>query len=214
MEGPPGRSQPATAAAAGALVVLSLLLRALGCPQETCLVAKPPLPFAVLKRRLERRCAALGIKVRGQAQGGGRCLFTCTCTCWGSGCVQSVAVHQGPVPWGEKGVAEQKGCREVPWSVAAHSEKPGRCRSRPPLRTTPLLLLTPSSLLSFQQVKTVHEEEWSYIPVGGPLPVKDQPITAFGAAANLVHPATGGWAAGRAGGGCSGGAGLKSFPAG
>jgi hypothetical protein len=37
----------------------------------------------------------------------------------------------------------------------------------------------------------VHEEEWSYIPVGGPLPVGDQPITAFGAAANLVHPATG-----------------------
>jgi hypothetical protein len=32
--------------------------------EETCLVAKPPLPFAVLKRRLERRCAALGIKVR------------------------------------------------------------------------------------------------------------------------------------------------------
>lgn len=37
----------------------------------------------------------------------------------------------------------------------------------------------------------VHEEEWSYIPVGGPLPLGDQPITAFGAAANLVHPATG-----------------------
>ena len=35
------------------------------------------------------------------------------------------------------------------------------------------------------------EEEWSYIPVGGPLPLGDQPVTAFGAAANLVHPATG-----------------------
>ena len=35
------------------------------------------------------------------------------------------------------------------------------------------------------------EEEWSYIPVGGPLPVAGQPVTAFGAAANLVHPATG-----------------------
>lgn len=31
--------------------------------EETCLVAKPALPFAVLKRRLERRCEALGIKV-------------------------------------------------------------------------------------------------------------------------------------------------------
>ena len=41
------------------------------------------------------------------------------------------------------------------------------------------------------QVTKVHEEEWSYIPVGGPLPVARQPITAFGAAANLVHPATG-----------------------
>ena len=35
------------------------------------------------------------------------------------------------------------------------------------------------------------EEEWSYIPVGGPLPIAGQPVTAFGAAANLVHPATG-----------------------
>jgi hypothetical protein len=40
-------------------------------------------------------------------------------------------------------------------------------------------------------VLQVHEEEWSYIPVGGPLPIKEQPLTAFGAAANLVHPATG-----------------------
>lgn len=37
----------------------------------------------------------------------------------------------------------------------------------------------------------VHEEEWSFIPVGGPLPVAQQSLTAFGAAANLVHPATG-----------------------
>ena len=32
--------------------------------EETCLVARPPMPFATLKRRLERRCKALGIKVR------------------------------------------------------------------------------------------------------------------------------------------------------
>ena len=32
--------------------------------EETCLVAKPALPFAVLKRRLQRRLAASGIKVR------------------------------------------------------------------------------------------------------------------------------------------------------
>ena len=70
--------------------------------EETCLVAKPALPFAVLKRRLERRCEALGIKI-----------------------------------------------------------------------------------------KTIHEEEWSYIPTGGALPEPGQPVTAFGAAANLVHPATG-----------------------
>ena len=45
--------------------------------------------------------------------------------------------------------------------------------------------------LFLHQVKKIHEEEWSFIPVGGPLPVAQQPITAFGAAANLVHPATG-----------------------
>jgi lycopene epsilon-cyclase len=31
--------------------------------EETCLVAKPALPFSVLKRRLERRMRAVGIKV-------------------------------------------------------------------------------------------------------------------------------------------------------
>ena len=70
--------------------------------EETCLVSKPALPFAVLKRRLERRCQALGLNI-----------------------------------------------------------------------------------------KHVVEEEWSYIPTGGPLPLQNQAITAFGAAANLVHPATG-----------------------
>ena len=70
--------------------------------EETCLVAKPALPFSVLKRRLYRRCEALGITI-----------------------------------------------------------------------------------------DKVHEEEWSYIPTGGPLPARSQGITAFGAAANLVHPATG-----------------------
>ena len=35
------------------------------------------------------------------------------------------------------------------------------------------------------------DEEYSYIPVGGPMPLGNQSITAFGAAANLVHPATG-----------------------
>lgn len=70
--------------------------------EETCLVAKPALPFSILKRRLYRRCEALGIKIN-----------------------------------------------------------------------------------------KVYEEEWSYIPTGGPLPVASQGITAFGAAANFVHPATG-----------------------
>ena len=37
----------------------------------------------------------------------------------------------------------------------------------------------------------VTDEEFSFIPVGGPMPCRDQAITAFGAAANLVHPATG-----------------------
>eukprot|EP00898_Chlorokybus_atmophyticus_P008220 jgi/Chlat1/839/Chrsp104S01183 len=41
------------------------------------------------------------------------------------------------------------------------------------------------------RVKRVIEEEWSYIPVGGPLPSTTQHHVGFGAAANLVHPATG-----------------------
>jgi len=70
--------------------------------EETCLVARPGLPFDVLKRRLEGRLRALDIKVT-----------------------------------------------------------------------------------------RVHDEEWSYIPMGGPLPCTAQQRIAFGAAAGLVHPATG-----------------------
>ncbi|MEW5308026.1 MAG: hypothetical protein WDW38_000016 [Sanguina aurantia] len=38
--------------------------------EETCLVAKPALPFAVLKRRLERRLKAMGIRVKESADAG------------------------------------------------------------------------------------------------------------------------------------------------
>ncbi|KAF9612595.1 hypothetical protein IFM89_002191 [Coptis chinensis] len=41
------------------------------------------------------------------------------------------------------------------------------------------------------QVTKVYEEEWSYIPVGGSLPNTEQKNLAFGAAASMVHPATG-----------------------
>ncbi|XP_052165418.1 lycopene epsilon cyclase, chloroplastic [Oryza glaberrima] len=40
-------------------------------------------------------------------------------------------------------------------------------------------------------IRKVYEEEWSYIPVGGSLPNTDQKNLAFGAAASMVHPATG-----------------------
>ncbi|KAI4380770.1 hypothetical protein MLD38_006921 [Melastoma candidum] len=41
------------------------------------------------------------------------------------------------------------------------------------------------------RITKVHEEEWSYIPVGGSLPNTEQKNLAFGAAASMVHPATG-----------------------
>nr|UZH23306.1 lycopene epsilon-cyclase [Citrus sinensis] len=44
--------------------------------------------------------------------------------------------------------------------------------------------------LGIQVLKT-YEEEWSYIPVGGSLPNTEQRNLAFGAAASMVHPATG-----------------------
>eukprot|EP00897_Mesotaenium_endlicherianum_P000328 jgi/Mesen1/10296/ME000079S09720 len=37
----------------------------------------------------------------------------------------------------------------------------------------------------------VHEEEWSYVPVGGTLPSTTQRHMGFGAAASMIHPATG-----------------------
>ncbi|KAG6670416.1 hypothetical protein I3843_Q066400 [Carya illinoinensis] len=41
------------------------------------------------------------------------------------------------------------------------------------------------------QITKTYEEEWSYIPVGGSLPNTEQKKPAFGAAASMVHPATG-----------------------
>ncbi|XP_073043972.1 lycopene epsilon cyclase, chloroplastic [Primulina eburnea] len=41
------------------------------------------------------------------------------------------------------------------------------------------------------RIVRTYEEEWSYIPVGGSLPNTEQKNLAFGAAASMVHPATG-----------------------
>ncbi|PKU88076.1 lycopene epsilon cyclase, chloroplastic isoform X1 [Dendrobium catenatum] len=41
------------------------------------------------------------------------------------------------------------------------------------------------------RILKIYEEEWSYIPVGGSLPSTEQKNLAFGAAASMVHPATG-----------------------
>lgn len=37
----------------------------------------------------------------------------------------------------------------------------------------------------------IEEEEYCYIPMGGPLPAKDQRVIGFGGAAAMVHPSTG-----------------------
>lgn len=41
------------------------------------------------------------------------------------------------------------------------------------------------------KVVDTEEEEFCYIPMGGPLPAKDQRIVAFGGASAMVHPSTG-----------------------
>ncbi len=41
------------------------------------------------------------------------------------------------------------------------------------------------------KVVDIEEEEFCYIPMGGPLPAKDQRIIGFGGAAAVVHPSTG-----------------------
>ncbi|KAK3016816.1 hypothetical protein RJ639_006355 [Escallonia herrerae] len=51
-------------------------------------------------------------------------------------------------------------------------------------------LMTRLETLGVRVTKT-YEEEWSYIPVGGSLPNTEQKNLAFGAAASMVHPATG-----------------------
>ncbi|XP_057968716.1 lycopene epsilon cyclase, chloroplastic isoform X2 [Malania oleifera] len=51
-------------------------------------------------------------------------------------------------------------------------------------------LMSRLETMGIQIIKT-YEEEWSYIPVGGSLPNTAQKTIAFGAAASMVHPATG-----------------------
>ncbi|KAI4344542.1 hypothetical protein L6164_011757 [Bauhinia variegata] len=41
------------------------------------------------------------------------------------------------------------------------------------------------------RITKTYEEEWSYILVGGSFPNTEQKNLAFGAAASMVHPATG-----------------------
>jgi lycopene beta-cyclase len=41
------------------------------------------------------------------------------------------------------------------------------------------------------KVVDILEEEFCYIPMGGPLPAKDQRVVAFGGASAMVHPSTG-----------------------
>jgi len=41
------------------------------------------------------------------------------------------------------------------------------------------------------KVLDIEEEEFCYIPMGGPLPAKDQRVVAFGGASAMVHPSTG-----------------------
>ena len=41
------------------------------------------------------------------------------------------------------------------------------------------------------KVTRIEEEEFCYIPMGGPLPAKDQRVIGFGGAAAMVHPSTG-----------------------
>ena len=41
------------------------------------------------------------------------------------------------------------------------------------------------------KVSNIEEEEFCYIPMGGPLPAKDQRVVGFGGAAAMVHPSTG-----------------------
>ncbi|XP_043719275.1 lycopene epsilon cyclase, chloroplastic isoform X1 [Telopea speciosissima] len=51
-------------------------------------------------------------------------------------------------------------------------------------------LMSRLEMMGIRVIKT-YEEEWSYIPVGGSLPNTQQKNLAFGAAASMVHPATG-----------------------
>lgn len=51
-------------------------------------------------------------------------------------------------------------------------------------------LMSRLEMMGVRIVRT-YEEEWSYIPVGGSLPNTEQKNLAFGAAASMVHPATG-----------------------
>ncbi|GAB2267733.1 Lycopene epsilon cyclase, chloroplastic [Dionaea muscipula] len=59
-----------------------------------------------------------------------------------------------------------------------------------PFKLLKTKLMSRLETMGVRVIKT-YEEEWSYIPVGGSLPNTEQRNLAFGAAASMVHPATG-----------------------
>jgi hypothetical protein len=142
--------------------------------EETCLVARPTLPFAVLKRRLKRRCAAMGIRIKEA-----RLSFS----------LQHTMVCHDRTFLDE---SQQKAGKNPETCSFASSCTVGCLSCMLPLPRASLTSHSPTSRSS-DGTSTVQivDEEYSFIPVGGPMPLPDQPLTAFGAAANLVHPATG-----------------------
>ncbi|CAM6125607.1 unnamed protein product [Calypogeia fissa] len=101
--------------------------------------------------------------------------------------------------WGTENCPDAEEFREVPSFLYAMPVSSSRvffeetCLAARP--TMSFNLLKERLLIRLEKmgikVLHIHEEEWSYIPVGATLPDTTQQHLGFGAAASMVHPATG-----------------------
>ena len=110
---------------------------------------------------------------------------------WGTGGEAPSFLYAMPGEEGEKEENETSSSSPTPTRRRVFLEE--TCLvSRPPLPFSTLQRRLHRRLnAAGVKVISIEDEEWSFIPVGGPLPRGDQLLTAFGAAGGLVHPATG-----------------------
>ncbi|CAI5963116.1 unnamed protein product [Closterium sp. NIES-65] len=183
------------------------------CNAETCLASRPAMPFDMLKTRLRSRLAQLGViytvtheEVRAVSDRPlqSDCLIVVLRSC--SDCsrlaqlgVKYTVTHEEvravigiPLEWAALSLTPRSSTWAFP-IPAYHAPALPHPYFPSPLRPTyqEWSYIPFETSQKFSPSPHLPGVEWSYIPVGGSLPLTTQQHLGFGAAASMIHPATG-----------------------